>query len=165
MILKRNVTYIEVFPVSALHFNAIKKSLAVKTELWVHLILLLKLHPWKWVNDRRDLLSYFLHILKNYQNGIVLQSNEKIYFFLRSRYDAVNTLITILTGKNLSKSIFLFQNCLKAMSKTFHPECFVCAYCGKIFANSPFYLEDGLPYCEEGKTLSTKYNKSVRSIL
>jgi len=41
------------------------------------------------------------------------------------------------------------KNCLKAMSKTFHPECFVCAYCGKIFANSPFYLEDGLPYCEE----------------
>ena len=39
------------------------------------------------------------------------------------------------------------------MSKTFHPECFVCAYCGKIFANSPFYLEDGLPYCEEGKIL------------
>lgn len=35
------------------------------------------------------------------------------------------------------------------MGKTFHPECFVCAYCGKIFANSPFYLEDGLPYCEE----------------
>jgi len=35
------------------------------------------------------------------------------------------------------------------MNRTFHPECFVCAYCGKIFANSPFYLEDGLPYCEE----------------
>ena len=45
------------------------------------------------------------------------------------------------------------------MSKTFHPECFVCAYCGKIFANSPFYLEDGLPYCEEGKILYIKYNK------
>ena len=37
------------------------------------------------------------------------------------------------------------------MGKTFHPECFVCAYCGKIFANSPFYIEYGLPYCEEGK--------------
>jgi len=42
-----------------------------------------------------------------------------------------------------------WQNCLKAMGKSFHPECFACAYCGKIFANSPFYLEDGLPYCEE----------------
>ena len=51
---------------------------------------------------------------------------------------------------SLSDFIY-FQNCLKAMGKTFHPECFVCAYCGKIFANSPFYLEDGLPYCEEGK--------------
>ena len=50
------------------------------------------------------------------------------------------------------------------MSKTFHPECFVCAYCGKIFANSPFYLEDGLPYCEEGKILYTKSNKSVRNL-
>ena len=38
------------------------------------------------------------------------------------------------------------------MATTFHPECFACAYCNKIFANSPFYLEDGLPYCEEGET-------------
>ena len=37
------------------------------------------------------------------------------------------------------------------MGHNFHPECFTCAYCGKIFANSPFYLEDGLPYCEEGQ--------------
>jgi hypothetical protein len=49
------------------------------------------------------------------------------------------------------------------MGKTFHPECFVCAYCGRIFANSPFYLEDGLPYCEEGihfhvDRLSNNYN-------
>jgi len=35
------------------------------------------------------------------------------------------------------------------MGTNFHPECFVCAYCGKIFGNAPFYLEDGLPYCEE----------------
>jgi len=41
------------------------------------------------------------------------------------------------------------QNCLKAMGKKFHPECFNCAYCSKLFSNSPFYLEDGLPYCEE----------------
>jgi len=52
---------------------------------------------------------------------------------------------------NAEKQVSTYDilNCLKAMSKTFHPECFVCAYCGKIFANSPFYLEDGLPYCEE----------------
>ena len=38
------------------------------------------------------------------------------------------------------------------MGRTFHQECFVCAYCGKMFGNSPFYLEDGLPYCEKGAT-------------
>eukprot|EP00088_Acartia_fossae_P035126 TRINITY_DN3613_c0_g1_i6.p1 TRINITY_DN3613_c0_g1~~TRINITY_DN3613_c0_g1_i6.p1 ORF type:complete len:226 (-),score=34.86 TRINITY_DN3613_c0_g1_i6:498-1091(-) len=43
----------------------------------------------------------------------------------------------------------IIGNCLKAMGKKFHPECFSCAYCGKLFSNSPFYLEDGLPYCEE----------------
>ncbi len=42
------------------------------------------------------------------------------------------------------------------MNRTFHPECFVCAYCGKIFANSPFYLEDGLPYCEYGECGGSK---------
>ena len=52
----------------------------------------------------------------------------------------------------LSKKPFLPQNCLKAMATNFHPECFACAYCNKIFANSPFYLEDGLPYCEEGES-------------
>jgi len=35
------------------------------------------------------------------------------------------------------------------MGTNFHPECFTCVYCGKILANAPFYLEDGLPYCEE----------------
>ncbi|XP_065341796.1 PDZ and LIM domain protein Zasp isoform X10 [Cloeon dipterum] len=39
-------------------------------------------------------------------------------------------------------------DCLNAIGKHFHPECFNCAYCGKLFGNSPFFLEDGLPYCE-----------------
>ncbi|XP_068081201.1 PDZ and LIM domain protein Zasp isoform X2 [Anabrus simplex] len=39
-------------------------------------------------------------------------------------------------------------DCLNAIGKQFHPECFLCAYCGKLFGNNPFYLEDGLPYCE-----------------
>jgi len=46
---------------------------------------------------------------------------------------------------------FLLQDCLNAVGKHFHPECFLCAYCGKTFGNNPFYLEDGLPYCEDGK--------------
>lgn len=39
-------------------------------------------------------------------------------------------------------------DCLNAIGKHFHPECFACAYCGKLFGNNPFFLEDSLPYCE-----------------
>jgi len=39
-------------------------------------------------------------------------------------------------------------DCLNAIGKQFHPECFTCAYCGKPFGSGAFYLEDGLPYCE-----------------
>ncbi|CAH1236620.1 unnamed protein product [Diabrotica balteata] len=39
-------------------------------------------------------------------------------------------------------------DCLKAIGKNFHPECFNCTYCGKLFGNSPFFLEDGSPYCD-----------------
>ncbi|XP_046393234.1 PDZ and LIM domain protein Zasp isoform X6 [Ischnura elegans] len=39
-------------------------------------------------------------------------------------------------------------DCLNAIGQHFHPECFACAYCRKLFGNNPFFLEDGLPYCE-----------------
>ncbi|CAG2058235.1 unnamed protein product [Timema podura] len=39
-------------------------------------------------------------------------------------------------------------DCLNAIGKHFHPECFACTYCGTLFKNNPFFLEDGLPYCE-----------------
>ncbi|XP_055631152.1 PDZ and LIM domain protein Zasp-like isoform X2 [Toxorhynchites rutilus septentrionalis] len=39
-------------------------------------------------------------------------------------------------------------DCLNAIGKQFHPECFKCTYCGKLFGNSPFFLEEGDPYCE-----------------
>ncbi|XP_014477449.1 PREDICTED: PDZ and LIM domain protein Zasp isoform X2 [Dinoponera quadriceps] len=39
-------------------------------------------------------------------------------------------------------------DCLNAIGKHFHPECFNCAYCGKLFGSTPFFLEEGLPYCE-----------------
>ncbi|KAK9512484.1 hypothetical protein O3M35_000906 [Rhynocoris fuscipes] len=39
-------------------------------------------------------------------------------------------------------------DCLNAIGKHFHPECFRCAYCEKMFGNNPFFLEDALPYCE-----------------
>lgn len=39
-------------------------------------------------------------------------------------------------------------DCLNAIGKKFHPECFKCTYCGKLFGNSPFFLEEGDAYCE-----------------
>lgn len=39
-------------------------------------------------------------------------------------------------------------DCLNAIGKHFHPECFTCSYCNKLFGNSPFFLEDGHAYCE-----------------
>ncbi|XP_055532270.1 PDZ and LIM domain protein Zasp-like isoform X7 [Wyeomyia smithii] len=39
-------------------------------------------------------------------------------------------------------------DCLNAIGKQFHPECFKCTYCGKLFGNNPFFLEEGDPYCE-----------------
>ncbi|XP_051860606.1 PDZ and LIM domain protein Zasp isoform X9 [Drosophila albomicans] len=39
-------------------------------------------------------------------------------------------------------------DCLNAIGKHFHPECFTCGQCGKIFGNTPFFLEDGNAYCE-----------------
>uniref|UniRef100_T1JNR5 PDZ and LIM domain protein Zasp n=1 Tax=Strigamia maritima TaxID=126957 RepID=T1JNR5_STRMM len=40
-------------------------------------------------------------------------------------------------------------DCLNAVGKSWHPECFVCSYCHTPFGNSHFYLEDGQPYCEK----------------
>ncbi|RWS09243.1 PDZ and LIM domain protein Zasp-like isoform X2 [Dinothrombium tinctorium] len=40
-------------------------------------------------------------------------------------------------------------DCLMALEKQWHPECFNCTYCKKPFGNSCFYLEDGNPYCEK----------------
>uniref|UniRef100_F1KTY4 PDZ and LIM domain protein Zasp n=2 Tax=Ascaris TaxID=6251 RepID=F1KTY4_ASCSU len=39
-------------------------------------------------------------------------------------------------------------DCLNALQKQWHPQCFVCAHCHKPFGNSAFFLEQGLPYCE-----------------
>ncbi|XP_037947907.1 PDZ and LIM domain protein Zasp isoform X7 [Teleopsis dalmanni] len=39
-------------------------------------------------------------------------------------------------------------DCLNAIGKHFHPECFTCGHCGKLFGNTPFFLEDGNAYCE-----------------
>ncbi|ODM91922.1 PDZ and LIM domain protein Zasp [Orchesella cincta] len=40
------------------------------------------------------------------------------------------------------------RECLNAIGRSFHPECFQCRHCNKPFGNSPFFLEDGEPYCD-----------------
>ncbi|GIZ01806.1 PDZ and LIM domain protein Zasp [Caerostris extrusa] len=40
-------------------------------------------------------------------------------------------------------------DCLNALDKQWHPNCFICCYCSKPFGNSSFYMEDGMPYCEK----------------
>lgn len=41
-------------------------------------------------------------------------------------------------------------DCLTALQKQWHPECFVCQHCSQPFGNAAFYLENGRPYCEQG---------------
>ncbi|KAE9556554.1 hypothetical protein FO519_000248 [Halicephalobus sp. NKZ332] len=55
-------------------------------------------------------------------------------------------------------------DCLTALQKQWHPECFVCHHCSHPFGNSAFYLENGKPYCEQDwnmlfttKCVSCKY--------
>lgn len=48
----------------------------------------------------------------------------------------------------LNSLLVLQGDCLNAIGRKFHPECFKCTYCGKLFGNSPFFLEEGEPYCE-----------------
>lgn len=42
------------------------------------------------------------------------------------------------------------------MQKKWHPTCFTCAHCFKPFGNAAFYLENGLPYCEQGRRRGTR---------
>lgn len=48
--------------------------------------------------------------------------------------------------------------CLNALGKKWHPNCFVCGHCRQPFGNSSFYLEDNVPYCEPdwNKLFTTK---------
>lgn len=56
-------------------------------------------------------------------------------------------------------------DCLNALQKQFHPQCFTCAHCMKVFGNAAFYLENGKPYCERGKYFNENYLKVIFFIL
>lgn len=49
---------------------------------------------------------------------------------------------------NLMTFSYIQGDCLNAIGRKFHPECFKCTYCSKLFGNNPFFLEEGEPYCE-----------------
>lgn len=57
-------------------------------------------------------------------------------------------------------------DCLNALSKQWHPSCFICGHCQRPFGNSSFYLEDSVPYCERDWNLlfTTKCHQCLMPI-
>lgn len=45
------------------------------------------------------------------------------------------------------------QECVNALQKTYHPACFICYQCKQPIGGNQFHLEDGNPYCENGKSV------------
>lgn len=43
------------------------------------------------------------------------------------------------------------QEVINALKQTWHVYCFLCACCQQPIRNNTFHLEDGEPYCEQGK--------------
>ena len=97
--------------------------------------------------------------LSDWKPGSAIKQNYHQHFHPSWKPFHFQNYLKIQPPTKPTKSTFITfsicQNCLKAMATNFHPECFACAYCNKIFANSPFYLEDGLPYCEEGERINS----------
>lgn len=46
----------------------------------------------------------------------------------------------------------LFQEVMHALKMTWHVQCFTCAACKTPIRNRAFYMEEGQPYCERGRT-------------
>lgn len=44
------------------------------------------------------------------------------------------------------------QEVMHALKMTWHVQCFTCAACKTPIRNRAFYMEEGQPYCERGKT-------------
>lgn len=41
---------------------------------------------------------------------------------------------------------------MHALKMTWHVQCFTCAACKTPIRNRAFYMEEGQPYCERGRT-------------
>lgn len=54
-------------------------------------------------------------------------------------------------GKILTSFFFLFcfflKECVHALEKNWHPNCFVCSACKKPIGSGSFHIEEGQPYC------------------
>lgn len=59
----------------------------------------------------------------------------------------------VCSKKPFNDSYFLWslQECVNALQKTYHPVCFICYQCKQPIGGNQFHLEDGNPYCENGK--------------
>ena len=42
----------------------------------------------------------------------------------------------------------VFQKCVTALNKTWHPEHFFCTLCGRPFGDDGFHEKDGKAYCK-----------------
>lgn len=58
-----------------------------------------------------------------------------------------------MRGARLTAS--LFQEVMHALKMTWHVQCFTCAACKTPIRNRAFYMEEGQPYCERGRTGGT----------
>ncbi|CAF2831953.1 unnamed protein product [Rotaria sp. Silwood2] len=43
----------------------------------------------------------------------------------------------------------ILKECIHALEKTWHPECFICTACKKAIGTGSFHVEEGHPYCIE----------------
>ncbi|XP_022241983.1 PDZ and LIM domain protein Zasp-like [Limulus polyphemus] len=68
---------------------------------------------------------------------------EQSQMYCESCYEAYLAPICAKCGKRIK------GDCLNALDKQWHPDCFICNYCKQHLGNDPFYIEDGLAYCEK----------------
>lgn len=64
------------------------------------------------------------------------------------RYNCEHCFETYLAPMCSKCNTRIRGDCLNALGKQWHPNCFVCGHCRSPFGNSSFYLENNVPYCE-----------------
>lgn len=62
-------------------------------------------------------------------------------------------------------NLSLMQECVHALEKTWHPECFTCTACKKSIGTGSFHVEEGEPYCIEGKATPRSLVKTKHALI